>query len=628
MKKITTIICSLFIGCAALMAETVQLGYTTGLCARDNVYRVGTSEKQGQAIRIGKEKLSNLSGCKITGIAATFASKRTTGGTVDIFIANSLGGEPIMTKKCAIDRATTWLTMQFDEPYVITGNEEEIYVGFTGEINPVSNLLMGDYTTDMPNCNFAFGDGAWGDVFGLGCGSVNVRAIVDGVEPFTDVMMKPITLDGYYKCGNGYSYSGQLFNFGTEPVTSLTLSVKVGNAYQKTLDYDGINIAPNAVFDFTLDEFVAQEEGNVEISIGAVKVNGSNDADMSDNLYSAEAYYYPSNMERALLYEGFTGQACGNCPRGHSNLKDFLESGIDVPVVELMHHAGYSPDFFTMESDLDCTFFYGSPNTYAPAFMINRTMIPLYGTAPVIEVSPKNLKAAYDYVISAQPYASLSLDTDYDPATRKAKVTLRMLMHRDMPTEQTIMNVYLTQNNIEAYQSGGGSNYIHNHVSRGTLTENTWGLLLEPEQTKAGRKAVWTHEFTLPETIHSDYYGADQTRYDIATDPQNMSIVAYIGSFGGDDYNAHQIYNCVTAKLGDDYSQGGFVSGISDAVMSAPEIAVWADGRSIAVAGDYDSFEIYDLLGHKVANGELAAGVYVVRVNCNGVAVTKKVGVK
>lgn len=628
MKKITSIICSLLIGTSALMAESVQLGYTTGHCGRDNVYRIGTSEKQGQAIRIGKEKLSNLSGCKITGVAATFASKRTTGGTVDVFLANSLDGQPIMSKKCAIDRATTWLTFQFDEPYVITGNENEIFVGFTGEISPVSNLLMGDYTTDMPNCSFAFGDGSWLDLCGTGSGSANVRAIVDGAEPFTDVVMKPIALDGYYKCDNGYSYSGQLFNFGTEPITSLSLSVKVGNAYQKTVDYEGINIAPNAVYDFILDEFTAQEEGNVEIAVKAVKVNNSNDTDMSDNAYCAEAFYYPSNMERSLLYEGFTGQACGNCPRGHSNLKDFLESGIEVPVIELMHHAGYNPDFFTMASDVDCTFFYGSPSTNAPAFMINRTQIPLYGTAPVIEVSPKNLKAAYDYVIKAQPYASLSLDTEYDPASRKVKVKLRLLMHRDMPTEETLINVYLTQDNIVAYQSGGGSNYVHNHVSRGTLTGNSWGLLLGAEQTKAGCEAVWTHEFTLPEAIHSDYYDADLTRYDILTDPENMSVVAFVGAHGGEDFNAHQVYNCVAAKLGECYSQAGFVAGIDDAFTATPEVAVWSEGGCVAVAGDYDSFEIYDLLGHRVANNSLAAGVYVVRVNCKGVAVTKKVAVK
>lgn len=626
---------------AALQTANVQagtpIGYSNGDCGRNNIFRTGSTTKQGVAIKMAKGKLQNLKGHTISGIEAAFGTRNTIDHIAKVFVATSPDATPLAEASGTIDRAAKWLTFNLDTPYTITGDEDELYIGYVVETEDTKTYpLSCDYSADTEGCCYIYSDGKWVDMYGMGVGSPNVRALVDDVPAFTDLTLKTMNISGYYKQGEAYIFGTQLFNFGTADVNSFDMVLKVGDAEPQTFSYTD-KIPAGGVFDIKLPEYTATTSGDLAISLEVKNINGSDDADTDDNITTPSVFFYPENMERSLLLEGFTGQDCPNCPNGHININKFLAS-TDKPVIEVMHHSGYQPDIFSTEEDYDYTFFYGSGQTYAPSFMMNRTTFPNLGSVPVMNTGVEFMTAAADAAWNNyQPYVSLKLESDYNNTTREVNVKATIVGHTALPEGQSILNVALIQNGIVARQSAGGNEYVHDNVFREALTGNSWGVLL-PDNFTGGSTTSWSKTFTLPEGIFSSFYNNEAnltakgfTKEDvtIATDPDKMYLVAYVGGYDINNPNKHTVYNCVKVKLGESYEQGG-VTAISPLPVSKgnePKISV--NGRMINVVGDYDTYYIYNVSGQKVpTTNMLNPGMYIVQVK-NGVKTTvKKVIVK
>ena len=71
------------------------IGYTNGTISRTSVFRMGSTTKQGQAIRFSREKLQTLKGKSISAVNIAVGSRNTTGNNAHIFVATSLDGTPI-----------------------------------------------------------------------------------------------------------------------------------------------------------------------------------------------------------------------------------------------------------------------------------------------------------------------------------------------------------------------------------------------------------------------------------------------------------------------------------------------------------------------------------------------------
>ena len=191
---------------------------------------------------------------------------------------------------------------------------------------------------------------------------------------------------------------------------------------------------------------------------------------MSDNTYTENIFFYPADMERNMLIEGFTGQTCNNCPTGHSIMNNAISKYAEIPAVVVEHHSGYYADMFSMAEDMDYLFFYDGygTSTYAPAIMVNRTTNPLIGAAaPVLEcTSVANAQNLITYANSNKPYVSMKMESSFDEATREVTLTLAIKPHTNLPGAQNVFNVFLTQDSIFAFQNNGGANYCHRHVFR------------------------------------------------------------------------------------------------------------------------------------------------------------------
>lgn len=591
-----------FISIAALMLVSSSsqaqstIGYTTGKMAKSTICRSGSTEKQGLAIKLNHDKLQPLAGKTISSIKLAFGSRNTEGKVANLFIATSLDEAPLYTQEMSITKANAWLTESLSQPYTITGEEEALYIGYTAEIPTTYSLLQADHTNELRDCSFAWTNGEWTDLYGTGYGSANIYVGLSETVEFTDVMVAEIDLaNNYYIAGNSYQHSTHLFNFGTLPINSINVRLeKDGELAIHTLT--DLDIPQYGSYEFDLPELSAAASGNVGMMV-SVQVTGASEADLSDNSFSASAFFYPSNIERSIFVEEFTGQTCPNCPAGKRTLEQAIEQS-GLPCVEIMHHSGYSADNFTTEADGEYTWFYGSNSTYAPAAMFNRLANPAVSDVPVMNITLNNCKKSLEYANQLQPYASLGLSTTFDETTGAGEATIKLLAHNNFPNA-VVINMFLVQDSIVGNQSNGGTDYIHNGVLRDVITGSIWGLLL-PDSFTAGESMEYTAHFEVPESIYSDYYSPAHYNadYDIPTDPAHMRIVAYIASYDMQDLYKNMVYNSIEVPLlNGSYTQSGMTSALE---------AISADSSASHLG-------TFDLSGRLIDSKDpLAPGLYIV----------------
>lgn len=540
----------------SMQAQT-QIGYTTGNMGRSTVFHYGSNQSQGMAIRLSHAKLQALAGHSITAINTAFGSANGVRNKLaTVFVATSMTDDPVMEQNYTIGAANRWTEIQLDTPYAITGEEEELLVGYTlfANNNNIPEALQADRTEGNRGCSYAWDGSNWIDLYGTDFGSPNLRLVLDSELNLTDAMLSEVDFSQtYYLAGTEYEHNTHVFNFGTQPISRIDVSVQIGNDSQ-TLTYDGLNIAQFETFDFALPKLSSDVTGSTAIEVN-VSVNGQEDACIEDNAFGSSAYFYPANFERNFLVEEFTGVACPNCPAGARTLHSAIEQS-GLPCVQIMHHSGYSADIYSSDADWDYTMYYGSPNIYAPAAMINRVTNPAVSDVPVMNAQMLNsLLNTFEYAYRLQPYVSMGLESKYNAESREVEVSLDLAAHNTLPGN-TLFNVYLIQDSVVGFQSNGGASYVHNGLLRTVLTGNSWGMLL-PDHFGNGEIQNWTTSFQLADAIYSDFWtasnlaDADYKAEDVTipTDPEHMRIVAYVASYDPQNIKNNVVYNCIEVPL-------------------------------------------------------------------------------
>lgn len=607
------------------MSATNFIGYSDGNVGRSTIFRTAT-EQTGLAVKIPAEKLRLLAGKKITGLEIAVGSKNTNEKKMTLFVSESLGGDAKISGVFDIAKANSWETYEFAQPYTITGEENGLYIGYTMDIPSTYQPLSADQSSPISGVTFALYGDEWRDIYDMGVGQGNIRALLDSDPEITDMIIKPLMFNGYFKKGNSYSFEGELFNFGTKSIENFSVSLQIGNDSPQTYEISE-SVAPGKSYKFKIPDYTANECGNLDVRLEVTKVNGvSSDDDPSDNAEETEVFFYPEEMERALLIENFTGQECSNCPSGHRALENVTEAWTNneenPELITVAHHAGYMPDDFTREEDLEYTCFYNG-GTYAPAFMVNRLRCSGQN-APVFNATETLLTNALNAAVKTMPYVSLNVVSNYDPATRKIDINVKTRTFNDIPEKTRTLNIMLCQDNIVASQSGMGSNYVHHNAFRTTLTGNAWGVELP---MKTGTIDEYETSYTIPEV-----YTSSNTGGKFAAVPDDMFLVVYASTFDQNDVNKRYILNCVKIGLGESKVQNGFSAevgvDVNDVKMEFKPTFRVENGR-ISANVECAGIEVYDMAGVRHANENLCAGLYIVRaVTAEGNVYSAKVLVR
>ena len=573
---------------AAGETATNTIGYTNGdFNNRDGVRLEGTGAQRA-AIRIPAAKLERMAGAKVTAIKGVFGTRNLDG--VTFFITADLDGQPLYEQQLSVFD-TKWREYALATPFERTGE------------------------TDLYSATY---------------GNLNLQLIVEGVPQFTDATVRPFRADGFYRAGTEYSFQGQLFNFGTETITSFSVASSVDGGEVSTQAITGVSIEPGQTYNFDLEGVEATDYGYKGVNMSISDVNGGAETLLADNKCDVQVYFYPQGMPRNFLVENFTGQTCGNCPGGHLAMEDAIERSGES-VVAVSYHSGFEPDDFTMMEDAYYKQFYGVPG--APSFMVNRFANPaISSTSPVFEYGSMTTAMILDCIekqAAEQPYVGVYINTNYDEQTRRLTGAVDIVAYRDPNLSNPSLQLLLVQDSIvgnqDSYTTGlGGSNYMHRHVNRGSLN-GTFGEKLG--ELSAGAVITKEIDYTLPETITSSY----ESVTNIATDPKQMYLVAIVGNIDSSDPANCLVLNCAQVKFG-----SSTVTGISSAPASNPEAGA-AEARlvgsagSLRAEGNFDALYIYNVSGKLAARCsapgqalQLEPGVYVTRAVKGGSTATAK----
>lgn len=521
------------------VAQTV-VGYTNGTLSRNDIVRFGNTEKQGMAVYVDAEKAALLKGASVKSFLTYVTTTQVTNGT--LFITRELGGtslyEQSFTPTSSRERMTEYV---LDNAFVLDG--EPFYFGHTVEVGTSYKPLSMDLSNATePGISWAYENGIWIDISQKDFGVPNIQLKLDGVAAFTDLTVRPIQAEGYQVADKPQVFKGQVFNFGSQTITSFDLTCSVGTAEPVVTSVSGISLASGKSYDFTLPAYTTSETGTLDLKVSVSNINGATDADATDNNATSNVFFYPAGVEKKILVEVFTGQACGNCPAGHTNLANALK-GIEDEFIEVCHHAGYYPDMFTLEESYVYTWLYGTSGTYAPAAMFNRAAVPSISTTSPVFASTdgSSVRTASQAFRDEQPYVALKLYNELDAVTRKGVLVVDVETFVSPSDSIHTLNVWLVQDGLVGMQASGGSNYVHNHVFRGTLIGNAWGLQIE---LTPGETVRHTIEYEIPQTItanYGDYKDSEMATFEAVL--ADMQIVAFVSDFSSVSPTACKVYN-------------------------------------------------------------------------------------
>lgn len=597
----------LMMGGTAVAQTTV--GYTNGTLNRNDIVRFGNTEKQGMAVYVDAEKAALLKGATVKSFLTYVSTTQVERGT--LFITRELGGTPLYEQAFKPTSSRERMTeYSLESAYVLDG--EPFFFGHTVEVGTSYKPLSFDQSNNTEaGISWAYENGMWIDVSAEGYGVPNIQMKLDGVADFTDLSVRPILAEGYQVAGEPQVFKGQVFNFGNQPITSFDLTCSVGTAEPVVTSVTGVALASGKSYDFTLPAYTTNETGTLDMKVSVSNVNGAADVEETDNSAVSSVFFYPSDIEKKILIEVFTGQACGNCPAGHANLASAIK-GIENEFIEVCHHAGYYPDQFTLADSYTYTWLYGNAGTYAPAAMFNRTAVPSISTTSPVFASTDGaaVRTAAQAFRQVQPYVGLKLYNQIDAATRKG--TLLVDVETFVVPSDSIhtLNVWLLQDGLVGMQANGGTNYVHNHVFRGTMIGNTWGQQI---QLTPGKTVRYSVEYEIPTVVTTNF--GDYTGTEIETVLSDMQIVAFVSDFSSTSPTACNVYNAAKISLMTD----NLAQGVEETVAGRAPFFTF-DGSQIHIVGDFLRADIYTASGAlatSLKNGEqtflLPPGLYVVR---------------
>ena len=471
----------------------------------------------GSALFFPATTMQGYKGCKIVEVQIGM-DVTTSDGALQIFLTHDLQGEPFYSETLDASKRG-WNTFTLKEPYVIDG--QALYIGYT--LSGVKYLSYASKFTDGEEWVMQKNKG-WSRYEGKS--SAAILAVVEGsnLNP-RNARLSRARVPGYVVRGEVIGYEGTVQNLGAEDITSLTFALMKDGKPVQTETLDGLKIAPRAEDDFSLKTFALKEEGESDLSLSIVNVNGADDAVEADNTSRTQhTLCRDSYTKRKVLLEFFSTERCTSCPEGHRYIDD-LFAGVD-DIVEIGHHSGFYTDQFTIPESVEYEWFYNPSNKYAPAVMFDRANLsdtyPTLFTYGVPVVKPTDAPELLYSECSSVP-ALVSLDIARSLSGRHLAVTVGGSQLLPIASPDSVrLCVFLTEDSLYTTTQAGATKtgFYHRFVARKSLTA-TWG-----DKIDLGGFSH-TYEADLPEEW----------------DASKMRIVAFVVNRNSTDRNDNRVLN-------------------------------------------------------------------------------------
>jgi len=265
----------------------------------------------------------------------------------------------------AVNLVDGWNTAVLTTPYLITDSIETIWIGY---------MVAGTGPASPLNCATPYADGQGGFFIPNQQGSWSLTSLMQLQQPLnlsflikagvtaeknlpTNANLRNLNFPDYLASNSAFSFRFTVANLGSENITSMEVSYKLGNEAEQTFSITGIsNMTPgkDSIFTSPAINFPASFQlGNTyPVIVTITKVSGKDDDDMSNNTLNSSTIVLPRNdVQRIVLHEGFTSSTCPPCVQGNVNLKSVQSAnpGKFATIKYQMNWPGAGDPYYTVE---------------------------------------------------------------------------------------------------------------------------------------------------------------------------------------------------------------------------------------------------------------------------------------
>lgn len=408
--------------------------------------------------------------------------------------------------------AVGWNEVKFDEPYTIQAGEV-LYAGYS--YTQLSNKK--DYKSfpfsaveeGLENQSLwvycKIGNNAGWNEFGMGGANMSIQVLVEG--DFAEYAVLPEDFGTLKGAKNkDLAVAVKFMNNSKEAVSSLGYVVSVDGVAGSEQSVDiSPTVGVGAYGTFKANVPCGNTEGLKEVKVEVTKVNGHKNG-ASSTVANGKISIADKMYERNVCIEEFTTEKCGNCPRVAGFLHTYLEEADPTRVFAVCHHAGYYTDWLTKACDNKLLYLFNdNGGSFAPAMMFNRE--PAFDSQyaagqkdnVTIPSSAAEIKTITNYYLDeTMADAKLNMTLTYDEGESKVIIVVTGESNKGYDTENALLTVYLTEDNVKAKNQAGASKFYHQHVIRDY--NSNWGDVL----TWNDNKFSATYEFDVDEAWKKD----------------------------------------------------------------------------------------------------------------------------
>lgn len=408
--------------------------------------------------------------------------------------------------------AVGWNEVKFDEPYTIQAGEV-LYAGYSytqlSNDKDYKSFPFSAVEEGLENQSLwvycKIGNNAGWNEFGMGGANMSIQVLVEG--DFAEYAVLPEDFGTLKGAKNkDLAVAVKFMNNSKEAVSSLGYVVSVDGVAGSEQSVDvSPAVGVGAYGTFKASVPCGNTEGLKVVKIEVTKVNGHKNG-ASSTVANGKISIADKMYERNVCIEEFTTEKCGNCPRVAGFLHTYLEEADPTRVFAVCHHAGFYTDWLTKACDNKLLYLFNDGgSSYAPAMMFNRE--PAFDSQyaagqkdnVTIPNSAAEIKAiANSFLDETMADAKLDMTLTYDEGESKVVIVVTGESNKGYDTENALLTVYLTEDNVKAKNQSGASKFYHQHVIRDY--NSNWGDPL----TWNDNKFSATYEFAVDEAWKKD----------------------------------------------------------------------------------------------------------------------------
>ncbi len=290
-----------------------------GYCNDDLLTLKGADKQKGGGVIIPKSELKSYIGQKVIGMEVGLV-----GDVQDMECFISLGiDNNIISSQWFETGYGGWNRIIFDYPYIIEG--EEIFAGYTFWEKLDDVAIATSTRTDTQrmyglSSGFTFDGEKWSSVSNS---HVAVRLLLEGEQLPLDVRLTEVD-DAVIEKGGVLFLTGTLENMSSSTISNCIFMYSVDDSDPAECQLD-LSLKPNDIGHFSIHTDLEFEDGYHDIRVWVSKVNGQEDAVISNNEYwrthPAQLKVRGEKFRRRMVVEESTGTWCSWCPRGNVALE-------------------------------------------------------------------------------------------------------------------------------------------------------------------------------------------------------------------------------------------------------------------------------------------------------------------